>query len=68
MHRNFHSLSCHSLFLLLLARCLADLATEQERKLTTAGANQATGLTNGRRQIGHWKSNLVLSACFPIVK
>ena len=26
----------------------ADLATERERQLTTARANQTTGLTNGR--------------------
>jgi len=31
-------------FILLI---MADLATERERQLTTARANQTTGLTNG---------------------
>ena len=30
------------------ASLVADLATERERQLTTARANQTTGLTNGR--------------------
>ena len=34
---------------------LADLAAERKRQLTTR-ANQTTGLTNGRVQIGHRKS------------
>ena len=46
----------------------ADLTTERERQLTAARANQTTGLTNGRVAIGHRKSSLVLSACFPVVK
>ena len=39
----------------------ADLATEQERQLTTARANQTTGLTNGGAANWQRKSRLVLS-------
>ena len=35
-------------FSVLLESFLADLATERERQLTTARANQTTGLTNGK--------------------
>ena len=43
----------------------ADLATERERQLTTARANQLTGLNNGRAtNFGH----RVLYARFPVVK
>ena len=45
---------------------MADLATERERQLTTARANQTTGLSNGKTAIGHRKSCLVLSARFPV--
>ena len=47
----------------------ADLATERERLLTTARANQTTGLTNGRAAncVPEVRS-LVLSARFPVVK
>ena len=43
-----------------------DLATERERQLMTARANQTTGSTNGG-QIVHRKSSLVFSARFPVV-
>ena len=44
-----------------------DLATERERHLTTARANQTTGLTNDRA--ANWAEEvvLVLSARFPVV-
>ena len=45
----------------------ADLATEQERPLTTASANQTTGLTNGGAANWQRKSRLVLSVLFPVV-
>ena len=36
----------------------ADLATERARQLTTARANQTTGLTNGR--VANWAPEVVL--------
>ena len=45
----------------------ADLATEQERQLTAARANQTTGLTNGGAANWQRKSRLVLSVSFPVV-
>ena len=45
----------------------ADLATEQERQLTTARANQTTGLTNGEAANWQRNSRLVLSVPFPVV-
>ena len=36
-----------------------DLATERERQFTTARANQATGLTNGRG--ANWAPDVVFS-------
>ena len=42
------------------------LATERERQLTTARANQTTGLTNGRAANWAQEVALVLSACFPV--
>jgi len=44
-----------------------DLATERERPLTTARANQTTGLTNGRAANWAQEVALVLSARFPVV-
>ena len=44
---------------------LADLAKERERRLTTARANQTTGLTNGRAT--NWTPEVVF-AHFPVVK
>ena len=43
-----------------------DLATERERQLTTARANQTTGLTNGRAANWAPEVALVLSARFPV--
>ena len=45
----------------------ADLATEQERQLTTVRANQTAGLTNGGAANWQRKSRLVLSVSFPVV-
>ena len=43
-----------------------DLATERERQLTTARANQTTGLTNGRTANWAQEVALDLSARFPV--
>ena len=45
-----------------------DLATEQKHQLTTARANQTTGLTNGRA--ANWAPEVEFSpyARFPVVK
>ena len=43
---------------------MADLATEQERQLTTARANQTTSLTNGR--VANWALDVEFSA-FPLI-
>ena len=47
---------------------LFDLATERERQLTTARANQTTGLTNGRA--ANWAPEVEYCpfARFPVVK
>ena len=41
---------------------------ERERQLTTARANETTGLTTAERQTGHRKLSLALSAGFPVIK
>ena len=46
-------------FSVLLESFLADLATERERQLTTARANQTTGLTNGKAT--NWAPEAVFS-------
>ena len=45
----------------------AELATERERQLTTARADQQLARPTAERQIGHRKSCLFLSARFVVV-
>ena len=49
-----------------MRRGTPDLATERGRQLTTARANQTTGLTNGRAANWAPEVALVLSARFPV--
>ena len=58
-----NTLTCFVIIISLEKELQADLATERERQVTTALANQTTGLTNGR--VANCAQDVAFSRAFP---